>query len=443
MMERVLFRWKNLFGCTVVLTVLIVFLLSTGKITVSKLTMQKSKKSNSTNQSAISETKSLSTKHVFKTKPVSETKPICLAFDKLSSNVTNTTRKGCSMSVFTSRNPKDYYSQNSSCPLCTSALFKDYYRTHSAFISDGYWDVLASGNEWSATFRPPFCSFTHRDLDSNFIMDCFSRRRVRKIVTFGDSNGRRTFFGLKAILATTGIKQCELVKEEEDNYFTNISYYLPAGTNIPSGYVSIGKRGCHSCNGRQFRCFYEKKDLSGLSRNTSIVLEHLPLSRIFDSSVRIVNSIAGFKPTNYTQEFLFRDYLGQTGQPDVVIIVTPFIHEVFAGLEKHGKLGLKVMIRNLVAILKKYLPTSTQVYWVPSQFIFGGSALAAVRRCNQDLYEALKAEVGAEGDSMHGTFDLLSMSCPLVELSLGNDPYHMHPKWYEVIGKHLLELHCH
>ena len=441
MIKRLLSRWKYIFSiCIVVLTVLVVFFVSSRNIIVSEVSL----KSDTKNQSVISETKPLSRKAVLKMKPISDAKQSCTSFDKLSSSPKNTTRKNCSVSVFKSTHQTDYYSLNSSCPLCTSALFKKYYRTHSAFIgADGYWDILTSGNKIrSATFRPPFCSFTRRDLDPNLIRTCFSKRRIRKIVTLGDSNGRMTFFGLKAILAAVGFDRCQLVKAEEDSYSTNISYYLPAGTFIPPGFVKIETRGCHSCNARQFRCIYENKEGSRLDHNTSIVLEHLPLSRIFDSTVRIVKPIADLRPTNYTQEFLFRDYLRATGQPDVVIIVTPFLHEVRAGLKRHGKVGLKGMIRNLVRILKKYLPKSTQVYWVPSQYVFGGSELEEVRRCNQDLYEALKAEVGAVRSRMHGTLDLLSLSCPFVELSMRGDPYHMNPKWYEMIGKYLMELIC-
>jgi len=68
--------------------------------------------------------------------------------------------------------------------------------------------------------------------------------------------------------------------------------------------------------------------------------------------------------------------------------------------------------------------------------------MAAVRRCNQDLYEVVNAEVSAAGNRMHGTLDLLSLPCPLEELSVSGDPYHMQPPLYEMIGKHLLELIC-
>ena len=429
MTEKDLVRWKaGFFFCSVAFAVLIVFFVLSGEITFSNLNQPMIMISNSKNRSADSRN------------------PSCTAFDRLSFSAKNTTRENCSVSVFKSTNQTEYYSLNSSCPLCTSALFKKQYRTHSAFIADGYWDVLTSGNKIrSATFRPPFCSFTRRDLDPNVIRTCFSKRRIRKIVALGDSIGRMTFTGMKAVLASSGVKQCDPVKVEKEGYYMNISYYLPPGKYVSSSdFVSIGRRGCHSCYGRQFRCFYENMDTFGRVHNASVVLEYLPLGLMFDSSVRILKPIAGFRPTNYTQEFLFRDYLGKNGQPDVVIIVAPFLHEVRAKLERHGKAGLKGSIRNLERILNKYLPRSTQVYWVPSHYIFGGSAaeLEAVRRCNQDLYEVVNAEVGAEGNRMHGTLDQLSLSCPLVELSLRNDPVHMQPKWYEIIGKHLLELLC-
>lgn len=82
------------------------------------------------------------------------------------------------------------------------------------------------------------------------------------------------------------------------------------------------------------------------------------MSYIIDSSIRILKPFAGFRPTIYTQEFLFRDYLGLTGQPDVVIIVAPFLQEVLAGLERYGKFGQNRTITYLVTILNKYLPKS-------------------------------------------------------------------------------------
>ena len=424
MIEKILVRWKaGFFFCSVAFNVLIVFFVSSGEIT-SNFKQQMLMISNSKNQSA------------------DFIHPFCAAFDRLSFSAKNTTRKNCSVSVFKRANQTEYYSINSSSPLCTRSLFKKYYRTNSAFMAEGYWDILTFRNRIkSATFLPPFCSFTRPDLDLNYIRKCFLRRKIKKIVMLGDSIGKMTFTGVMAVLASSGIRQCEVMKAEEDAFITNISYYLPHGTVIPPGYVNIDSRPCHSCDAEQLRCFYKSKNNFVFSQ-TSIVFEFLPLNYFIDSSVRIVKPIAGFRPTNYTQEFLFRDYLGSTGQPDVVIIVAPFLHEVRAGLQRHGKAGLKGMIRNLVTILNKYLPKSTQVYWVPSHYVFGGTELEPVRRCNQDLFDALKTEFGAVGNRMHGTLDLLSLSCPLVELRLSYDYYHMQAKFYKVIGKHLLELLC-
>lgn len=345
MIEKVLLRWKAVFCVYLVAwVIMIVLFVSTGEITVSVFKQEKQqmmKKSNSNNKST------------------NVRKPSCPAFDRLSSSAKNTTRKNCSVSIFTSTNATEYYSLNSPCPVCTSALFKIYYRTHSAFIADGYWDILTSGDKiTTATFRPPFCSITLRDLDPNFIRKCFLERKIRKIIILGDSIGKMTFTGVTAVLASTETKQCKVMKAEEDDFSWNIRYYLPHRTFIPKQYVNIVTRPCYSCDARQLRCFCGSKNISGISRNTSLVLEFLPMSYIIDSSIRILKPFAGFRPTIYTQEFLFRDYLRLTGQPDVVIIVAPFLQEVLAGLERYGKFGQNRTITYLVTILNKYLPKS-------------------------------------------------------------------------------------
>lgn len=89
-----------------------------------------------------------------------------------------------------------------------------------------------------------------------------------------------------------------------------------------------------------------------------------------------------------------------------------------------------------------------QVFWLPSPYVFGGSAGAQsdskrIKAYNAILYDVIRNWVvdNRVGDGNHKAFvDLYHLSCPLRRLAA--DPVHMMMSWYRTIAGHLLQLVC-
>lgn len=365
--------------------------------------------------------------------------PSCKEPNIVKSNYTKQYISGCSVPMYTASYTGAVSSKRRGCSLCSNNVFKDFHKKSKGFVSDGWWNVLKTAGEIKyASFQTPFCSFSQSEVVSPYIENCFASHGIKKLIILGDSNAQRTFQGLMEILSPA-IHDCILLKTEKYIFMPDIRYYLPNGTYRKED-LSIKNRRCRSCNAAQHRCHYETTNYLGLKQRHDIVLEYIPMNFINDTSIRIKNPLPNASPTNYTHEFVFRDYL-RNEYPEVIVVVPPCIHEVKAGNHLRG-IYIKKALTNLIRVVKKHAPKRTHVFWVPYHHVISVNETQHVLRCNDALYEALEYDLKDATSKMHATLDTYRISCPFVELRRPKDQYHMLPKWYELISRHLLEQIC-
>jgi len=331
-------------------------------------------------------------------------------------------------------------------PTCTNRLFKDYNRNHSRFVREGFWEVKNHDRFISLKrFVPKFCSFTDKSrLDTEFIRRCLVDKKIRRIVTMGDSNGHNIFQGILHLLSPA-MDNCSLVKAEEPSFVPNLEYYVGNATYSNSTDVHIEARHCRSCTGRRYSCYYTGFSPEVEAGHVTLILEHVAMNRIIDSSIRILRPIPNAKPTNITQEFLLRDYLHRDAFPELLVIPAPFAHEIGYGRAHAHADGIRPSLRHLLNLIKTYVPNLTDVYWLPAQRMFlpkRSPWAQRIKDCNSILFEVLRDDMIREGGNIHGFLDLFELSCPLKRLSRGGDRVHMKSDWYNTLARHLIELHC-
>lgn len=127
------------------------------------------------------------------------------------------------------------------------------------------------------------------------------------------------------------------------------------------------------------------------------------MSIIFSDQMRIIRTIDDIKPTNNSHEIIFKHYL-KDNYPDILLLVMPCIHEILATNLRRGKAGFRLTkhLQQFLVLLKKTVPNSTQIVWVPSQYFFWADA-TKIRLCNEVLFDALKNEFAAAKSNIHAT----------------------------------------
>ena len=205
---------------------------------------------------------------------------------------------------------------------CTWTHFKSLARKQEYFPGRGHWELVSTGYD-TDMFVPETCHFVNSTPDPQHLLDFVMKKNITKIMTMGDSNGKRHFLAIASILNTT-LKACTYTKmENPDSFMPDIQYYTN-GRRAPSGLYKTKRRSCNSCGGSYLKCY-----MPGLSKRT-LSLEHLPMTRIIDRSLTTTsakqNSSYPVPPTFSSQEFYLRSYL-QKELPDILIIILPFAHE--------------------------------------------------------------------------------------------------------------------
>lgn len=369
--------------------------------------------------------------------PYSSVFPPCDGSETLWMNYTETAGKECSVPVYEETNERLYAYKNDISVLCNRHIFRKYHEQRTCFVSQGSWNLLRLGGRIRhAYFRTPFCSFSHQDFNFSSLSKCFASQRVRRILTLGDSNGRRTFDALKDIVSSS-LRNCRMVNREQYNFMPDMNYYLGPGNYTNTASIIVQKRRCRTCGAVQYKCYYGKG-----TQNYSLITEHVPMNFILDGSIRIRDKIRNVQPTNFTHEFIMRDYL-RDKIPSIIIVMIPCGHER-TKLLQGKKQYVKEALRQYIKDIKKYIPASTQIYWVPYHYIPVQVPFkpAHVHLCNEMVFDAIRDDLRDPTSNMHATLNTFPLSCPFKELRTPGDPVHMNQKWYELFSRQILQQIC-
>lgn len=356
-----------------------------------------------------------------------------------------TLSSNCTVPVYLSSEGSSATVMAGSCVPCDRKSFKNYHSQSSNFLSDGFWNIdVVKEKPKHFSFQPSFCKFSTKDLDSAYIRKCLSEKNVTKIITMGDSNGKRTFIGLKTILSS-GIQNCKLIREErggKDRFWPGLHYYLGSRKYNLSQDVGSYRRMCMTCRAELNRCSYNVVKNSTSNQKRTLILEHLAMNELFGNNMRVFRTIQDMKPTNYTQEIIFNYYL-KNSYPDILILIVPCVHEILASNLDGGNAGARMrgLLGQLLTLLKNTVPKSTHIYWIPAHYFYGQYQEKTIL-CNKILFETLKSELSAPDTNMHATLGLFEIGCPMKWLRSNKDTVHMNPTWYTVVASHLMQQFC-
>lgn len=206
----------------------------------------------------------------------------CRAFLIANSRERMQTIPNCAVLVYESSNRSHSLVNGVACASCNRDLFKRYYSTSSNFLSDGFWNVeTAEAKPQHISFQPSICKFSTAHLDSAYIRNCLGKRNITKIISMGDSNGKRTLIGLKSVLLA-GINNCKRIREERSakgKMWPHLHYYLWNRMYNRTTDVATVRRQCNTCRSVLLSCSYDVADSSVLSR--TLILEHPSYERHF------------------------------------------------------------------------------------------------------------------------------------------------------------------
>ncbi|ELT95994.1 hypothetical protein CAPTEDRAFT_199025 [Capitella teleta] len=321
-------------------------------------------------------------------------------------------------SVILEKNGSDIPRENRVCSLRNFQVAMD---TNGYFPDHGRWQLPNNGFP-QLSYIPDYCYFD-RDTPLS-ISKCFSERRWRRILTMGDSIGKRHSIALVSTLQVYGY-ECKLMRAERfqplvaDGYPPDVNYFLKI---FPDIRLKTKPRSCRTCGGRLTRC---------INGNSTVEIEHLGLAHLEDRSLQL--------PPAYTTtlQFYFKKYL-KNNYPDLLIIGPPFIHEREQPLSKS-----KMQLKGLIDSLTELVPASTDTIWIPQSTTWRtdveniNSKMVAL---NHAMFDRLGKRFVSEWDNWNGFHDEHALTCPIENMRL--DSVHMEPGYYDVIMQHLFAMYC-
>ncbi|ELU06416.1 hypothetical protein CAPTEDRAFT_198401 [Capitella teleta] len=299
--------------------------------------------------------------------------------------------------------------------LCSLRNFRKTMLASGYFPGNGHWQLPGNGSS-GLNFTPDYCY--PKIHTSSPLSQCFAKRRWKRVLTMGDSIGRRHYLALVNVLKDNEYN-CRLLRAELDKPKLDVSYYRK---KLPRINLKATTRPCYTCGGRFTRC----------TKDESIVeLEHLPLPYLTDEAISL--------PPEFrtTLDFYFRKYLRED-TPDLIIFGPPFNHEISApvSVTKHR-------LRYLIKVFERMIPTSTDFVWLPSARVFGKNAHvinSKLLTLNHALFDQLKSRFLNSSDKWNGFYDEFALSHPLKSMTV--DGVHMKADYYNVLMQHLVSLFC-
>jgi len=150
----------------------------------------------------------------------------------------------------------------SSSEICTTDVFRRYYRTKDYFPGEGRWTSRRRhGNASAATlyrFVPDLCKFQFdgfRTLPGVNARRCLRRRNVTRVTTLGDSNAARYHGALVEALGDGGWRCVNVTTESIDRtmLMPDVRYFGRHERPL-LGLLHTTTRHCSSCVSRVHRC---------------------------------------------------------------------------------------------------------------------------------------------------------------------------------------------
>ena len=316
--------------------------------------------------------------------------------------------------------------------LCSLKTFKTFYQTYHRFPGEGHWCLNKKTNYTFRQFVPSMCQFAFADIPSQSMKQCLVAKRIKKIVTIGDSQGGRHHAALFGELSKY-MDRCEIVKAEHNGKLdinldpsylvrTNWTHYDKA--NVPD---TLKDFGCRVCIGILRKCSYTVE-----GKRHTILLEHLRMSQQTKDSPYL--------------KYLFQTYLQGERTPDYVIVITPVNHLKRNSIDSF--LDLIVYIHDLMMSNLR----DTNILWIPgarevelnkpdkykNELFAGSTATKKINEMNTGLYKKLERHLEDPNSRVNGFYDLLNISRD----SWSTDGLHFLPMWYSQIQQQLLQTLC-
>ncbi len=341
-------------------------------------------------------------------------------------------------------------------PACTSELFRNYYKSFGYFPSDGEWTNRDHGiPPMLSVFIPKMCRFRWPSLPSDILGKCLKEKKIRYIMTIGDSNGAEYFVALLTH-AKKVYNECNMVKSEQrlsGGFVVDLAYFSHNKSHHVSDISSqdlSSTRSCRSCYSRSFICISPKTVAPA-----ALTLEHISASSLWNRQNLDSTDTTKAEPgtsSNNLQAFVFNDYIREYF-PDILIIFPPFGHEkVRANLTEIGQ-----DLKRLHGIVEGVRPRSNSVFWIPNFTEFehrrwgrsaryknrrygGLTASQVIDKLNHVLFNELADSLLKENSGVFAFFDLFNVSATMDKWS--TDGVHMIAMWYLKMMGYLLQMFC-
>lgn len=332
--------------------------------------------------------------------------------------------EACNVSVLS------HFEKQQNISVCQPSVFNNFLVNNEYFPATGHWEMASPGQIHTLEFVPDLCRIGQ--LHPWSLKGCIQKKKWKKIVTIGDSIGKRYHLGLIEVFRNHSFN-CKRTKLEAngDSYMPDITYFIN-NKSIPNDTISVMRRACHSCGGRYVKCQADP--------HHNLVLEHLALNNLLDTTLTVKrkfdNGNISIPALSNTIDFYLKWYL-KDSIPDLLIIGPPFVHVT--------NLRLQTNLRNLnklVMQVSKLLPPTTTVVWMTQTRAFNfGSMDNKNVKLNQVLFKHVMNHItGNHSNNWNGFYDLHALSCPLKFLA--KDGMHLEPWFYETVMRHLLTMLC-
>ena len=300
-------------------------------------------------------------------------------------------------------------------------------------------------------FHPDICQFQYLHPPIDYMKKCLIKKKIRKIVTTGDSNGKHYHAALIDILSKVmnlGCVNDKVENDGEDQFAMDVKYFMGNMTDSANLKVNVTleKRMCRSCGGSMTKCHFNNE-----RSNESLIIEHIPLPHFQEISMKMLEEVNKLdKRTIYFPEFIFKHYM-KDNYPDLLIIFAPFNHE-----KRRSSQGTVTRhTQYLLGILDKYLPSTTELYFIPTFHEFeprkvwqnrqkkyeGLLANDMIDSLNAMLFKSINDKLLQTSSNYHSFWDMGRVSDEKLADWMW-DGMHMLPVWYKNTISQILQIVC-
>ncbi|ELU16511.1 hypothetical protein CAPTEDRAFT_185473 [Capitella teleta] len=316
-------------------------------------------------------------------------------------------------------------------PVCSTDFLRQFVTDHHR-----YPDFI----QWSPDYNS-FSPVTNCRVIPQNISLCLSRKKVDKIVVYGDSQGGRYTNGLINIIKQTTGMSCDVTKRENRDASKTIDLdYFAAGNKTLRSSMTVGQAfGCTGCSGFQAQCKYGKSNLTLDIEYISV--EHVTRSYLFLNESSEADTF---------EKFIFNVYLKKSF-PDLSVFFMPMNHIK----QKPMEAFVRDFPRTLLPVVKKAKPQKSDFFFIPGTAEFeetrrsqqhkyalwnGFLAVESIRQLNAELFKLLEKEILKKSSKIYSFLDLVDVTLPIPHLSV--DGVHFTGQWYSAFWSVFLNVYC-